>query len=198
MPLIGINLLPYVLFLHSILYSQPPQTLNKFETATIRTPWGRSHGRCPNTVVPLVAAGAPKRHGVEPPEALGLLGVYHALGGRGLIPSTVIAVRVLHVLVPEAGHLHSLLARDGGEFRSHVTLGRFNGVHSASIEDKVGELSNVRSIFVIDSVFASIRGPIRPIPYRCIQRHRFGREVPTHGFCPLDLSYGHVVDIKAA
>lgn len=79
-----------------------------------------SHGRglrtgWPNAAVPFATVAAPisKRDGVEPSKAIGLLGVDHALGGRVLVSSTVVAVRVLHVLVPEAGHFRYLLACDG-------------------------------------------------------------------------------------
>lgn len=196
---------PSICSLFIPLYSHPPTNPRSIRPMNFRLCPSSHRGRLrwPNTVVPsLVATAASEGDGVESSETLGLVGVEHALGGLGRVPSPVIAVRVLHVLFPKGGHFRSLLVCDSGGdgwiFLWLVALGEIDGVHGAPVEDEVGEFGYVRGIFVTHFVLSSVSGPIGAVPYCCIQRHRFRGEVSTHGFCPLDLSNRNIIHVKAA
>ena len=116
-------------------------------------------------VFPMVAPPVPERDGVECSESLSLPRVDHALRRRNAVSKFVIAIGICHVLRPDALHFDSLRPRDAGgdgfRFLRVVALGELlDGINRTAVEDEVGEFGDVGSIFVIDSVFPTICGPI--------------------------------------
>lgn len=152
----------------------------------------------------MVAGDSTKPHRVESSELLGLFSVEGTFWWRDLVSGTIIAIRVLHVLPPEVHHFSPLLGcdagGDGGSFWGGFTLGwrQLNRIDCTAMEDKVGELCDKGSIFVIHFIFSPSCSPARSIPYCGIQRHWLWREVSTHWFCSLDFSNGDIIYIKAA
>ena len=152
----------------------------------------------------MMTPASSKRDWIKLFESFSFLGNDHTLRRRNFVSGLVITIGVCHVLPPKAIHLASLWWSDTGiEF--FQTLGavtplwrKFNGINCAAMKDQAGEFGYIRSIFVIDSIFATISSPIRPIPYCSIQGHWLRGELSTHCCCSLKLSYGDIVNIKSA
>ena len=149
------------------------------------------------------AVASSKSYWVESMKPRGFMGINYALRRRNLISRFIITIGVLHVFLPETLHFSSAFICDTGrnrfKLRYQLTCwGHLNGIDRTTVKHKVRELGNVRGIFIIDLVFTSIGSPVRSIPNSTIETHWLGREVPTHCFCFLDLSYGNTVYVKAA
>lgn len=151
----------------------------------------------------MVATYPTERDRVKTSKLLCFPRIDHTLWWRNFVSVFIIAIGILHMLGSETLHFGSLFGcdtgRDGIGIWCMVTFWRrLDRVGSTAVEDKVGKFGNVRGVFVIDSVPASICGPVRTIPYCGIQSHWLRGEVSTHCFCPFDLSYGYIVNIKSA
>lgn len=152
---------------------------------------------------PVMAPSFTERDRVEDSESFSLFGVDHTLWRRGLVADAVVAIGVCQVLLSEALHFGSLrwcdTRRDWFRFLGVIAAGRglLGRVDSAAVEDEVREFGDIRRVFVVDFVFASIGSPSRSIPYCGIQSHWFRREVTTHICCSLHLSNGNIVHIKS-
>ena len=142
-----------------------------------------------------------ERDRVKDSESFGLFGVDHTLWWRGLVADAVVAIGVCQVLLPEALHFSSLRWCDHTRrdwFGWVVTgWGLLGWIHSAAMENEVGELGDVWRVFVVNFVFPSIGSPTRSIPYCCIQTHWFRRELTSHSCSSFHLSNWNIIHIKS-
>lgn len=151
----------------------------------------------------MVASGSTKRDRIKSLESFRFIEINCALRRRSPVPGSIIAVGVLHVLLSELLHFSPLFlcdaSRNGPRLWCIVTFGELlNRIDGTAMENKVWESCHVRGILVTNPVSTTISGPIRPVPYCCIQSHWFRREGPTHCLSFLDLSNRNIVHIKAA
>ena len=148
-----------------------------------------------STVAPAIA----KRDGIKFSKPFSFLGFDDTLWWRDFVSNSVITVRVCHVLQPEVTHFGSLYGSNARRnclriLGTTVTLGHMlNGINSTTMQDKVWELSNKGCILVIYSIFASIGGPIRCIPYGGIQSHWLWGEISSHRFCSLNFPNRNII-----
>lgn len=151
----------------------------------------------------VVATTSTKCDRIKSLESFCFVDINSTVRRRCPVSGFIVAIGVLHVLLSKLLHLGPLFLcdaiRNGLRFWCIVTSRRLlNRINGTAVEYKVREFCDVRGILVINPVSTTISGPIRPIPYCCIQSHWFGREGPTHCFYFLDLSNRNIVHIKAA